>query len=216
MSRACDSKPGRGVPAEPIRQHITALLEAGATYKSIARAACVDERTVRNVHAGKRPSVYRGTAECLMDVDELDALDPERVVDAGPTRRRIAQLVAKDWRLVDIADHAGLSAHTLLGRNLTRGVTLRTEQRVEHVWRTYMGVTGNNPRPYPELAALIEGYTRSEVSTGAGVSNSTVSRIRAGLPLAPETARRVKDWLVAQRARQRAQQRASRTYDQAA
>jgi len=192
------------------------LLDAGATYLSIARAAGVHERTVRHLHSGKRPSVYRGTAECIMAVDEL-ALSPDRVVDAGPTRQRIAKLLANDWRLVDIADHAGLSPSTLLASNLEQGVSLRTEQRVEHVWRSFMGVKGNKARAYPELTARVVGYTRHEIAAGADISPSTVDRLRAGQPINRDTAERVTDWLAQQgRGPQQARQMASVDYGQAA
>lgn len=216
MTRACDSKPGRGVPAGPIRERITMLLDAGASYLSIARAAGVHERTVRHLHSGKRPSVYRGTAECIMAVNDL-ALSPDRVVDAGPTRERIAKLLANDWRLVDIADHAGLSPTTLLASNLEHGVSLRTEQRVEHVWRSFMGVKGNKARPYPHLTAGVATFTRREIAAGADISYSTVDRLRAGHPINRDTAERVTDWLAQQRrGPQRAPQIVPVHYGQAA
>lgn len=203
MTRACDSKPGRGVPTGPIREHITTLLEAGGTYMSIARVSQVNERTIRDVHSGKRPSVYRGTAECLMAVDPADVASPDRVVDARPTRLRLDELVAGGWLLVDIAAHAGLSPSTLMPCNLTRGVTLRTEQQVKKVWETYMDVEGNGARVYPELADALDGFTLREVAAGSRVSYSTITRIRAQRPIRRETARQINAWLTLQRVQQR-------------
>jgi len=188
----------RGVPAGPVRAHLTAKVAEGATLAWLAEQSGASEKTIQNVLHGKRPTVYAKTAERLLAVDGTPPV-PKRRVDPAQTVHEVTELHGAGWALVDIAKVAGLSRVTVLESNLATGVTAETEARVHHAWRVLHRRPGPAPRTYPWLADLLASYPVGEVAAGAGVDPQAVRRLSLGRPVGRATARRVCAWVVVRR-----------------
>lgn len=199
------SKPGRGVPVGPVRAHLRRKIRQGATSTWLAEQAGVSHKTVLTVLNHPRRSVYRGTAEALLAVT---APPPPvlRSVDPGPTIAKIDDLAAAHWRVTDIARAAGLSPSTLRPSNLTTGVSAQTAAAVDQVWVAHQGALGSAPRTYPWLTEQVRAHPISAVVMGAGISRSSVQRLRAGMPVSRDVARRTSVWLSRMKAEQMRQQ----------
>lgn len=188
------SRPGRGVPAGPVRAHLKRKVRQGATPLWLAQQAGVSHKTVLSVLHGQRPSLYRGTAEALLAVT---ATPPplRQTVDPARTIERLDDLVANHWVLGDIARAAGLSESTLQPSNLRTGISARTEAAVARVWEAYRDRPGRAPQPYPWLVDRVKAHPIDVVAAGARVSRSSVCRLRAGQPVSRDVARRACAWL---------------------
>lgn len=188
------SRPGRGVPARPVRAHLNRKIRQGATPLWLAQQSGVSHKTVLSVLHGERPSLYRGTAEALLAVTATppplrQTVDPTKTID------RIDDLVANHWQVADIARAAGLSESTLQPSNLRTGISARTEAAVERVWQVYRDRPGRAPQTYPWLVEQVRAHPVDRVAAGAGVSRSSVERLRHGHPVSRDVARRTSMWL---------------------
>ncbi|HEV6951930.1 MAG TPA: helix-turn-helix domain-containing protein [Promicromonospora sp.] len=98
-----DREAGKGprmVPSGPTREHIAALVQAGASQASVARAAGVSPEMVSNLLRRPRPTVQIGSQTRILAVTIDDVMrHPERrgFVPAVGARRRIQALLAMGW-----------------------------------------------------------------------------------------------------------------------
>lgn len=198
--RARPPRPSRGVPAGPVRQHLAAKVEQGATLQWIVAQSGVSEDTVQSVLNGARPTVYTKTAARLLAVGATPP-PPSRPVDPGPTIARVRDLVEAHWPLTEIARRAGLSERTVQESELASGVSAVTEARILRVWLRLGDRPGPAVRPYPWLADMVATYPAEQVAAGAGVSVETIRRLLAGGAVGRETARAVCGWAVLERQR---------------
>lgn len=108
------------VDAEPVRQHVRALTEAGMGLKRVAAVSGVSHGALTRLIYGhprgdgtRRPPsrrVTRATAEALLAVRMPDVTDlgATVVVDSTGTRRRLEALTALGWSVQRLADEHGL------------------------------------------------------------------------------------------------------------
>jgi hypothetical protein len=99
------------VDAEPVRQHIGDLLDAGMSLTAIARLAGVAHTTVCAFING-RPSSRRGRQHRTTP-DIAAKILAVRPLTAAGTLRRIQALAAIGWPNRQVAAHAGLSARRI-------------------------------------------------------------------------------------------------------
>lgn len=101
---AADYRAGlrRKQSAGPVREHIQALLDAGATTSSIAQAAGVAADTVSKAVRQPRPTMQRATAGRILAVTRAQAIVGRRTVPALGARRRIHALQAIGWSLREL------------------------------------------------------------------------------------------------------------------
>jgi hypothetical protein len=130
-ARAAARKAGdwRGlVDAGPARAHLVRLSRCGVGYKSAADAAGVARSVVAKVLSGDRCQVRAHTSRRLLAVTE-DARADASTVPAGPTWRRIKQLLEEGYTKARLARELGAQRPALqLGR---ARVLARTALRVE-------------------------------------------------------------------------------------
>lgn len=100
------------IDATPIRRHLTALQSQGISINAIARAADMDEWTLRGFlpsPTGKRPRKHRVTPAVAQRILTITAEQTKTgYVDGTGTRRRIQALVANGWPIRRLDAHIGL------------------------------------------------------------------------------------------------------------
>jgi AraC-like DNA-binding protein len=101
------------VDAQPVRDHLLALQAAGISINAVARAAGLDEWTLRNFlpsPSSKRPRKHRVTPATKQKILAVTA-DQAALgyVDGTGSRRRIQALVADGWPMRRLADYIGCS-----------------------------------------------------------------------------------------------------------
>lgn len=193
-------RPSRGVPAGPVREHLTGKVEQGATLQWIVAQSGVSEDTVQSVLSGARPTVYAKTAARLLAVDATPP-PPNKPVDPAPTLARVRDLVEAHWPLTEIARRAGLSERTVQESELAGGVSAVTEARILRVWTRLAGRAGPTVRPYPWLGELAATFAAEQVAAGASVAVETVQHLITGGAVGRQTARAVCSWVVLERQR---------------
>ena len=121
--------------AAPVREHVLALRQAGASYEAIARAAGVATMTVYRLLHGE-PAKGRGVpgriraepAERLLAVTTAAVQDAAARRDAAGTRRRLRALIAMGHPAVSLARAAGISPRVVWG--IARGTTATVSRDV--------------------------------------------------------------------------------------
>ncbi|MEV4287401.1 hypothetical protein AB0K40_17995 [Nonomuraea bangladeshensis] len=123
--------------AEPVRQHIRALMAQGPGWERIADVAGVARSTVRSVlyRIGGRERTQRmrpELAERLLAVRLEQLLKPRTYIDATGTRRRIQALAAIGWTLTEQGHRIGRAPTSMCYLALARGdkVTAAVAARV--------------------------------------------------------------------------------------
>ena len=108
--------------AQPVRDHLAVLSEAGIGYKRAAKLAGVSVTAVQTVlyhhpdrpDAGPASRVKRETAEKILAVEpSLDILGDGALVPSRGTARRVQALVARGWSQEKIAAHAGITSQRI-------------------------------------------------------------------------------------------------------
>ena len=110
------------VDAQPVRDHLAVLSEAGIGYKRAAKLAGVSVTAVQTVlyhhpdrpEAGPAKRVKRETAEKILAVEpSLDILGDGALVPSRGTARRVQALVARGWSQEKIAARAGITSQRI-------------------------------------------------------------------------------------------------------
>lgn len=129
------------VDAEPVRQHINALHNAGMSYASIAQAAGLYEATVTGfiyTLGAKAPRKEKATPDIANSILAVTA-DPmlSGWVDATGTRRRIQALAANGWPMPSLARPIGINTCSVNRITRQTRVFTSTARAVLDVYSTY-------------------------------------------------------------------------------
>jgi DNA-binding NarL/FixJ family response regulator len=118
--------------AEPVRAHLTQLLDSGISLATIAARASVSRGTLHALlstpAAATRPRVRAGTAQRIRQVTALS--QHPALVDSTGSKRRLQALIANGWSMARLATHLHCHPSTisrLLGsstvaRNIDRAI----------------------------------------------------------------------------------------------
>lgn len=99
------------VSTKPVRKHINALREQGATMGSIAAATGIHYQTLQRI-MGSRSKCYTQTAEAILNC-RPDTVNTRAFIDATGSRRRLQALMAMGWTKAQMADHMGIKPDTV-------------------------------------------------------------------------------------------------------
>lgn len=120
------------VLAAPAAAHIFHLGRQGVGYKSVADASGVARSVVAKIRSGERQHVRAATASRILAVT-ADARADASTVPAGPTWRRVRQLLEEGYTKARLARELGAQTPALqLGR---RRVLAITAVRVERLYQ---------------------------------------------------------------------------------
>ncbi|MGW2095757.1 helix-turn-helix domain-containing protein [Promicromonospora sukumoe] len=95
------------VDAEPIRDHITRLVEAGVTENAIAHQCGISRQAISLIRRGHTRQVRRSTADKLLAVTHRPH-PTQRLVPAIGALRRLRALQAIGWTTTQLGDRLGM------------------------------------------------------------------------------------------------------------
>lgn len=156
------------VAAQPVRDHITALREAGASTPSIAKAAGVSTATLgRAMYGwnGARPDakMRRESAAALLGVRIEDCIVPDgALVDATGTRRRIQALVAMGWSFTALSPEIGIHSRPLGDMARTKWVTAGNARKVAAAYKRLVRTTPEQCGVHSQARALARRVAHRE------------------------------------------------------
>ncbi|MFD9070569.1 helix-turn-helix domain-containing protein [Streptomyces lasiicapitis] len=126
--------------AEPVRQHIAALREAGHSLPAIQQMARVSAATIARVlYDGVNPRAERIRTEVARRILDLPVetapTTPNTIVDGTGTRRRIQALVWMGWTYTKLGPHLGIHPRRLTDLARAEHVTAATAQKIANAYR---------------------------------------------------------------------------------
>ena len=143
--------PSGWVDAEPVREHVRAVLATGVGWKRIGKVAGVANGTMTTLLYGKTRDGRR-SAPCrrmnpeaarrllALPLPTVDQLPGAVIVDGTGTRRRLQALATLGWSVGALANEAGIDRQSLDGAMRGKPVLARTRQAVialyERLWMT--------------------------------------------------------------------------------
>ena len=138
QARAAARRRGRGNPivdAGEAQRHIRWLARQGIGYRAVAKAAGVARTVVADIKSGKKARCRALTVRAILKVGE-DATAPHALVDAGPTRRLIAELLREGFTKRQLARRFGLKSSALqFPLRGSEKITARNAAKVRRLWR---------------------------------------------------------------------------------
>lgn len=104
------------VDAEPVRQHVRALIDAGVPSKKIARSAAISNQLLAVLLRGRpggQPSkrVSHATAEALLAVTAPEPVGDDFMPAIG-AQRRLCALVTSGWTITALAEQLGVGTRS--------------------------------------------------------------------------------------------------------
>ncbi len=121
------------VPADRARAHLRKLRREGVGRLAVVAASDVARTTLAEIASGACAQIRASTERRILAVD-AGARSDGAVVDGQRTRTLIARMLARGFTRTQIARELGYRTRALqVGR--TGDVLLRTEARVEKLWR---------------------------------------------------------------------------------
>lgn len=130
------------VDAEPIREHLCALMVRGATLNQICDASGVSYGVLSRILYLGQKRVKSNSAGALLALSEVDTSTSRAPVDAAGTRRRIQALAALGWSVTWQARQVGL--HPIDYGQVSRGQILRvvasTAVKIRHLYDAHWNV----------------------------------------------------------------------------
>lgn len=122
------------VAAEPVRQHVNMLVEAGRTVTSIVQETGLSESTICGIRTGRLDQILQGTASKLLAVQPFK--DARSLVDSTGSVRRLRALVVMGHSQETLALEIGCG-YTRIS-DLTHGrfpqITAALEQQIRAVY----------------------------------------------------------------------------------
>lgn len=128
------------VDAEPVRQHIAALRDAGHSLPAIQKKARISAATLaRLLYDGVNPRANRIRTDVAARILTLPVtpapVTPNTTIDATGTRRRIQALVAMGWTYTALAPHLGFHPRRLTDLARAERVLASTAARIADRYR---------------------------------------------------------------------------------
>jgi AraC-like DNA-binding protein len=129
--------------AEPLRAHLTQLLDSGISLATIAARAGVSRGTLHALlsthHAATRPRVRARTAQCIRQVTAVG--QHPALVDSTGAKRRLQALIANGWSMARLATHVHCHPSTI--SRLLRGATITGN--IDHAIRDLYTLLADQP-----------------------------------------------------------------------
>jgi len=174
--------------AAPVREHLTRLHHAGASWTGIADAAGVSSSAVHRIQRGYYRTVQRKTANALLTVDLARVIArplPSGLVPKAGACRRIRALMTLGWTHAAMRDHCGIITHLVLSQSgewICRRKHDAIADMYDALWRTLGPSRASAERAakagYPGPLAWDDDTIDDPAATPIGVASPTPLRSR--------------------------------------
>jgi hypothetical protein len=124
------------IDARPARRHMLRLSKKGVGYRAVAEAAGIARTVAADIRTGKKSRCRAGTVRKILAVTE-DAVSDHALIDAGPTRARLEQLLLEGFTKAQLARRFGM-ATPALQFPLGPKITAKNASKVERFCRAYL------------------------------------------------------------------------------
>jgi AraC-like DNA-binding protein len=156
--------------AEPLRAHLTQLLDSGISLATIAARAGVSRGTLHALlsthHAATRPRVRAGTAQRIRQVT-TGSQNPA-LVDSTGAKRRVQALIANGWSMARLATH--VHCHPSTVSRLLRSATVT--RSIDHAIRDLYTRLAQQPVPITTAGERISVEAARRYADGHGWATS--------------------------------------------
>lgn len=125
------------VSADAVRAHLKTLSGQGVGYKSVAIAADVHNSTLSDILFAGKQQLRAQTARRILAIDR-DARADHALVPAGPTWRRLRQLLAEGFTKTELARRLGSRSKTPALQFKRRFILAKSAARVERFYHVVM------------------------------------------------------------------------------
>lgn len=116
-------------PADKARRHLLKLANVGVGVKAVADASDLSWMTILQIRLGRRRRIQRETERRIMTITS-DAVADYAVIPAGPTWKRIGELLGEGFLRKEIVSRIGLKGEQLrVGRQRVRAITAAKVER---------------------------------------------------------------------------------------
>ena len=143
------------VDADPLRDHVAALMAAGMSFKAIALAAGWTSRQAL-ADAITRPRVMPKTLARVLAVRIDSDNRRDAYTDATGSRRRLQALAVNGWSTRNLAKQLG-HKHATTVQDITNGTTPTIRLRTKDGIRDLYEKLWDQPGPSPRTAAIAKG-----------------------------------------------------------
>jgi hypothetical protein len=144
------------VPAEPVRAHVRALMEAPEPWQHLADRAGVGRSTVSQLLYGNKATGKTSRSIRKTSADRLLALTPQPTcpyVDATGSRRRAQALLSIGWTYKAQAELVGLGEKAYQVALKNKRLSVRTADRLKQVYERLE----NTPAPVNPYSRRAKG-----------------------------------------------------------
>lgn len=123
------------VSAARARRHILKLAERGIGYKSVAKNARVARTIVFEIRSGTRERIRESTERKILSVGD-SAARAATVIPAGPTWKKIAELLEEGFTKSSLAERLGYKSPAIqFDRDV---ITAKNARKVDRLYRMLM------------------------------------------------------------------------------
>jgi hypothetical protein len=161
--------------AQPVREHVQALRDAGASTTSIAHAAKVSTATLARIiygDNGNRPGarMRHESADALLAVRIEDCkIASGTPIDATGTRRRLQALVAAGWSFTALAAEIGIHSRPLGDMARATRVRAGSAHKVKTAYKRLVLITPEQAGVHSQARKLARRVAEREGWLLAGV-----------------------------------------------
>lgn len=179
------------VSAEPVRQHLLKLRDAGVGRRQVERLTGLGESCVYDIARGETKRVRPETADLILAVSENE-LAPSSLVDAAPTWKLVDEMVRKGIRKYRIA-HALGNKRPALQLGKTR-ITKRQADAIEQLYEDWMSESPGRRFDRAPLLDYLQRlnrlHTQRDIAARLGFSLDTYRRsiLQRSTPISEERA----------------------------
>lgn len=126
------------VPAGRVQAHIERLSARGIGKRAVADVAKTSVTTIGELRTGRKTKLRKETADRILAAKFEDCVDDRHLVDAAPTKKLLAKLLAMGFTRTDLARRLGSTGKVPSLQLKSDKITAANARKVEALYREFM------------------------------------------------------------------------------